>query len=690
MEEKNQVNEETIEKNSDSVDTNKNDNNEEVELEVIEPDDKLLKYYRKAVNSLKKVDNDFSKYYIELTNTGDNKFYQKNITETKFIDETWILTLEGLVQSIDRIIRNPKHTIRYEDDIVVVEKAKKIDSASVRHLASHTGLIRDINRKSGQVTPTKILTRFAEEEIATYENRFVMTLIERLYLFVKARYDIIKDNVESYQHDHLFYTSKFNLKDEEVSFNLDIDIKRDLDNPNINKHNIELLQRANNLMILVTGFKASSFMREMAKAKKVQPPIMKTNVILKNADFRNAYTLWLFLDRYNSLAYDIHVRERPVRLSKEFKGDLDHISALSYSALVNNKKKRQEDFRAIESIEPIVKKSTKMARTNPKDVVKNPDAIEIQDNAVNEYYLLLNKKIMNQKINDLMDHRTSYLQSAKKVVKESIDITNAMFESYFNFEEDVDYFDRFIQSSDPKKVFEKAKEQARIAKAIREAKDSDYKRSIKLEKSLYSAMLKATNERVRAINYQKKQEAFSDVLKQLDKENKQLKVEKERIKKQISILDGKLVDIETGKTNRDTELEQLKIASDEEMNKIKEEAKVRKNTELKKIVDKHNQEMAALKEQMNKELEEAKERRRIQIEQDKEKERIKKEKLKEQLKLKEQKEKELLKKKLNKEKENLKKKHKADLTKVKNAKSLPNKKTEKDQVVVEEETNNEE
>lgn len=625
------------------------------ELEEINTPDYMDKFYKKALRNLKLAKNEFSDAYCELTGAGDNRFYQKNITETIYIDETWIKTLEGIIPNIDKIIKNPTRTIRYEEEITQIEKARKIDSSSVRHLASHSEYVQRIDPTNGNITPKKILTRYAEEELATYENRFIMTLIDRLYYFVKARYDIIKDNVESVQHDHLYYTSNFDfLCDESVEFKLDVDIRRDLDNPEINKHNIELFQRAERLMIQVTGFKGSKFMMDLAKAKKVSPPIMKTNVILKNADFRNAYTLWLFLDKYNSLAYDIHVRERPVRLSKEFKNNLDLISAFSYASLVNNKKKRQEDFRKIELVQPIVKKSTKQVKTNPKDMVKNPDAIEIQDNTVNEYYLLLNKKVMTQKIQDSIDRHTNEYQAAKKVAKESIEITNALFESYFEFEEDVDYFQRFIQEADLKKEYEKARDQSRIAKAIREAKEADLKKSIRLEKSLYKAMLQATNDRIKVLKFQKNQEAYEDVIKQIEKEIKQFNKEKKRIKDQIAKLDGKFTDLETGKTVREQELADLKTQYEAEAAKIKEEYKYKRFDANKEMLAKHNEEMKVLKDKLEEELKKAQEKRNEQLRKDKEKKKADLNKLREKEKKQLEKEKQELKEKNKKEKDKLK------------------------------------
>lgn len=633
--------------------------NEIIEYEEFPENDLLDFYFVKALNSLKKVDHlEFPKYYFGVTHAGDNKFYQKNITETKKFDEVWIKTLEGFFPSIDKIIKNPKLTIRYEEEVVAIEKAKKITSSSVRHLASHTQLIKEIDER-GNVRPKKILNTFAEEEIATYENRFIMTLINRLFTFVRARHEIIKENVESFQRDHLVYTSNFVIKDETVNFKIDVDIKRDLDNQAINKYNYELLARVERLSTYVSGFKNSSFMKAMSKAKRVNPPIMKTNVILKNADFRNAYALWLFLDRYNSLGYDIEVRERPVRLGSEFKSNLDRISAFSYAALINNKHKRQEDFRVIESIEPITKKSTKIVKTLIEDVVKRPDEIQVEDTLVNEYYLQLNKKVVNNTIKELIEQKVTKEQAAKKIVKESIQITNAMFDSVFNLEENIDYFEKYINEDDPFKDYDEAKFKLKIAKVIREAKEMDYKRSIKLEKSLYRIMKKATNAKLRKTNAQKRDEKYEKYLTQIEKEIKAYQKEKVRIKALIDKLDGKLVDIETGKELIVLEKEKFDNELKEEIKEIQNKSTAELNAEIAKLKKQHAEKMKKLNEELEESLVKAEARKkerlaRLQakyqeaVAKEKEKQRLLKEK--EIARLKEQQRKELEKAKLEAEK----------------------------------------
>ena len=116
---------------------------------------------------------EFVKYFDKIYSKGDNKVYQKNMSETKIFDMGWIQTIESYFPSLDKITKNPRSNLKYEEDVVAIEKAKKINATSVRHLAAHTHYIKDINEKDNTVIPKKILTTNAEQDYQIYENRFV-------------------------------------------------------------------------------------------------------------------------------------------------------------------------------------------------------------------------------------------------------------------------------------------------------------------------------------------------------------------------------------------------------------------------------------------------------------------------------------------------------------------------------------
>ena len=101
------------------------------------------------------------------------------------IDVKWVTAIEECIIPIDNIIRNPMRFIKEEEEIVPIEQTRKISQASIRHLAQHTNMISKVDY-DGSVTPNKILNIHKEETFATYENRFIYTLVKRLENFIKV------------------------------------------------------------------------------------------------------------------------------------------------------------------------------------------------------------------------------------------------------------------------------------------------------------------------------------------------------------------------------------------------------------------------------------------------------------------------------------------------------------------------
>ena len=75
--------------------------------------------------------------------------------------------------------------------------SRKITVESIKHLGQHTDLIQDIDKKTGKITPSKILNIHKEETLDTYENWFVNTLIDRLYIFINIRYNKLVQTAEA-------------------------------------------------------------------------------------------------------------------------------------------------------------------------------------------------------------------------------------------------------------------------------------------------------------------------------------------------------------------------------------------------------------------------------------------------------------------------------------------------------------
>ncbi len=537
----------------------------------------------------------FTEYFYRCFLAGDTVVYQKNIAEFKNFDNEWIKTVEMYLPSLQKIVKNPKSTLKYEEEIVPVEKVKKVTKDSIKHLSQHTENIKSIN-EDGNIIPSKLLTSHAEVDYAIYENRFVMTLINRLTIFVGNRYEVIRSNIESKQRNHLNFKSGFHINQTEVAFDLDLIIKSDIEDNLLKQRNEALLDRVTKLVRAVSGLKNSPFMKELRDAKPVLPPIMKTNIILKNPDFRNAYSLWLFLDSYNALIYDIDVQEKDLAIDASYVKDLNQLALLSYSFILYNQKTRRDIYAEADTVE-YVRKATKIVRINPKDIVENPDAIQMEDNTINEYYLDQNQKIFKKSLVDLLGNsEVSFEEALRRSMVQTMDITNSLYKSVFETKpEIVDEFSN-LKPRDLEKDYEEVKQKASIAKIIRETKEHDFRKSIEVEKEQMEEMGKIQEEII-------KSKSFKRRLSKEKKTKSKTKADQLRAAKAKKLADKKII-IQTiqelGEMRKELfeaqkEINErlLKQAEDELIAAERERAKIEREEELERLRQERKEKLAA-------------------------------------------------------------------------------------------------
>ena len=108
-----------------------------------------------------------------LINASKNTFALNKKIMEKAIDVSWVEAIENGLIHVDNFLRNPRRTIEDVEEVVPIALSKKITVESVKHLAQHTDLIQSIDKKTGKITPSKILNVHKEESLLTYENKFV-------------------------------------------------------------------------------------------------------------------------------------------------------------------------------------------------------------------------------------------------------------------------------------------------------------------------------------------------------------------------------------------------------------------------------------------------------------------------------------------------------------------------------------
>lgn len=235
----------------------------------------------------------------------------------KMIDETWVKAVEDSIPALDEVVRTPSHFIEETEEVLPIERTKKVTSRSLIHLSQHTDLISRID-KDNTVTPSKLLNVFRDDSIMTYENKFVNTLLNRLLAFVTVRYNAAVKNGANEKVTALDFEDTFVHGAVKGRIRLEIELTDTIDNQDKVKNyavNTDLWKRVRRLYEVVRNYQSSELVMSMGKTY-IRPPVMRTNPILKNKNLRQCLALWEFIESYTD-EIGIIVDEKQEDVSEE-------------------------------------------------------------------------------------------------------------------------------------------------------------------------------------------------------------------------------------------------------------------------------------------------------------------------------------------------------------------------------------
>ncbi|MCX5775690.1 MAG: DUF2357 domain-containing protein [Firmicutes bacterium] len=256
--------------------------------------------------------------------------------ENKKCDSVFIVEIERCLQSIEKIVHNPRQFIKEEYEVVPVEIAKKIGSQSIRHLAMHSEFVKEI-KPNGDVVPDKILATLIDEEIAIYENRFVMTLIRKLVLFIELRFRYIEKHWDSNNSDVVTMKSTVVIEGIKYEYESSLKLLVPSEDEGEKAKNDNLLKRLAILRQRVNYLLSTPFMRAMKKANVVTGKIQMTNLLRTNSDYRKAYELWNFISRYDDTGVTYSVKEDKIAFDNDYLNQLYALMLGSFLSLRSDK-----------------------------------------------------------------------------------------------------------------------------------------------------------------------------------------------------------------------------------------------------------------------------------------------------------------------------------------------------------------
>ncbi len=288
--------------------------------------DKWYSNFTKTMDGLE--DDELFESMHSLIRSSKNTFAVNRKIMEKSVDVSWVDAIEQGLKHLDTVLRNPRVTIEDVGEVVPIALSRKITVESVKHLAQHTDLIQDYDPVTNTITPSKVLNVHKEESMMTYENKFINTLVDRLYVFIIRRYEKLQEVAK----DEEVFTMSYNTDlDDKMGKQMSVSLKLETTDSleTVNESGLTVWERVEHIKKAVEGYKGSNFCQQMGSVY-IRPPVMRTNAIMKNVDLKACLTLWQFIEGYDKVGYEINVVDTAQKLDEEYMMDFYNIIALNF------------------------------------------------------------------------------------------------------------------------------------------------------------------------------------------------------------------------------------------------------------------------------------------------------------------------------------------------------------------------
>lgn len=329
-------------------------------------------------------DGDSFSNFLAALRGGKNEILHNQVSQNIVLDDSWIIRIEDALYSIEQIVRNPRKFIAEYSLIVDVAKARRTNTKTVRHLASHSQFVQNIE-KNGDVRPKKLLVTESEEDLAIYENRFICALVNRLSQFVEQRHRDLVGKMDVSTQNNVKLTSEFRYGDNKFTCNIDLKAEEPPEDNERNNVNQDLFDRVGVIRRRLRVLQGTEFVTKLSKQKPVRPPIQKTNLLMKNVDYNNCYKLWLYISSFTYLGYSIEVQDKFLPVDGDYFDDLTVVAGLSVQSLLTNHILNKEKYGAIEFREPVVQDYKLVTEFSFRPNFDENEE-QVGEESVNEYY----------------------------------------------------------------------------------------------------------------------------------------------------------------------------------------------------------------------------------------------------------------------------------------------------------------
>jgi len=365
----------------------------------------------------------FDLYKNNCENTQKDDFLQKVNSKVELkIDSNkaksnndWIKIIEETLPYIANAIDKPNRLLNNNEEILQIEKTRKVTVDSIKHLSKNTNLIQEIDEKEN-VVPKKILNVLKEESYATYENRFIYTLVLRINDFIanKKQKAIEIQNQNYKEAKDLKYTASTAVGKESVDISINIksnvDAKTGETNASKSEDVLGKIEQLEKTMLELTTTQNFKLF-EKARFLLVTPPLKMTNALLKNPNLQCAVKLWNYIMDAVEKEGEREQNSQKIVNNSKLKKYIDESFLLNYVILNNYDGKlsaKQEDKYIEILVEDLIDKALGLNSSISKEKLNN---------IINKKYKIIKNKIVLRNLEIEDTYKKAFEKYIKKIEK---------------------------------------------------------------------------------------------------------------------------------------------------------------------------------------------------------------------------------------------------------------------------------
>ena len=293
----------------------------------------FTRYYRAYAEMKDLLDGDYAHEYLTSAMADADKGEDElsGNAYNRVIDMDWVEMIEGKLPYIEKAIDEQRKFIEEHKEVDRIDKVKQVGKDAVQHLTQHANLIMAIE-PDGNVIPERLLNTHREDSFATYENRFLHTLLYRTIAFVEARFRALADAPND-SAATIRMERDVMLNRQSAGFKLDYHhethdrgkVDKDEDISGLTDY-----ERVERIRMRLDDFCGYDLIKALKGCIAVKSPINKTNCIKQDPAFKQCYDLWVFIEGYRKTGYVLEKNVFEGQMPEDIQKDLYDVMAFQH------------------------------------------------------------------------------------------------------------------------------------------------------------------------------------------------------------------------------------------------------------------------------------------------------------------------------------------------------------------------